>query len=79
MGAYLGIDVQNQSDGRVPEQTYIQYFILGVIFWLFFACFYFLWHSINHAIVVELITFAVTITAMELYLIWRLVDEMWIA
>jgi hypothetical protein len=50
-----------------------------VIFWLFFACFYFLWHSINYAIVVELITFAVTLTAMELYFIWRLVDEMWIA
>jgi len=70
------IDGFNTNTGKVEQ--FLIYFQICVQFWLFFGCIYFLWPSINRSIVVELISYTLVLIIMNLYFMWRMVDDMWV-
>jgi hypothetical protein len=67
-----------ESEVLKDESSYLAYFHSMVEFWLLFGSIYFLWHSINRSIVVELISYTITFLLLNLYQVWRLVDDLWI-
>lgn len=57
----------------------IDLFYLIVILWLFIASSYFLWHSTNRSIVVDLITYCVISILLNTFVMWRSLDMLFIS
>lgn len=67
------------------EETYfafhskIDFFYVIVTFWLFCGSLYFLWHSTNRSIIVDLKTYGVLSITLNLFIMWRAVDMLFIS
>lgn len=71
--------VHNVDGSHFAFHNKIDLFYLIVIFWLFIASTYYLWHSTNRSIVVDLITYGVISVLLNLFVIWRSIDMLFIS
>ncbi len=73
MYSYNHRDTINQNvNDKLTDDMQKKIFYCIVCLWLFIACIYFLWHSINRSIVVELIAFSTSLLILNFFLIYRL-------
>ena len=76
---YIGLSVYIAAqDDETKKRIEVEIFHVLVWFWLAIVTVYFLWHSINRSIVVELITFGVSVLLLNVYFLWRLISALWI-
>ena len=74
MYAYNHRDATNQDQyNKLTDDMQKRIFYCLVCLWLFIACIYFLWNSINRSIVVELIAFSTSLLVLNSFLIYRLI------
>ena len=71
--------IHNVDGSHFAFHNKIDLFYLIVIFWLFIASVYFLWHSTNRSIVADLITYGVISVLLNLFVMWRSIDMLFIS
>lgn len=66
-------------DNYFVFQSKLDFFYNTVMLWLFCASTYFLWHSTNRSIVVDLIAYGILSTLLNFYIFYRSVDMLFIS
>ena len=56
---------------RFAFHSKLDFFYMAVTLWLFCASLYFLWHSVNRSIVVDLIAYGILSILLNIYICYR--------
>ena len=56
------------DDGTVPQVVIYE---IVVCTWFYFAAFYFLWHSLKRAIILELVSYVIVMVLLAIGVAWR--------